>query len=255
MNRERKGHILTEIPNDYIVLHIKTTGADPYYDRVDSIAAMRCLGENEVDRFFEEVEENKNTLKDVIKRFSQFVGNIPVIGYQLDLAINFIYDAYNTYLERPFTNDYLDIKEVFRQQRLMKVNYTLEAVCSQLHIEETIGNQKEVNMIAELIEQIKNECETIKSICPFEDRICVFTGKLQRMDRKAAIQLLEGLGGTHAERVTSKTNYLILGNHDYCSNIDSGKSNKQRRAEELKEKGNDINIISENVFYDLIDVK
>lgn len=257
MNREQKGKILSVIPKDYSVVHIKTTGADPYYDKVISIAAKRYLGGSEVDSFFEEVSEAKNAWRDVIKRFSQFIGSEPMIGYHLNFCINFIYDAYTTYLERPLTNDYLDLKEVLRKYNLIKNNYRLENVCSQLHIEQENGHQKEVMMIERIIERLKKKAnaeQQVESIGPFEDRTCVFTGKLQRMDRKAAIQLLEKLGGRHAERVTSKTNYLILGNHDYCSNIESGKSNKQRRAEELCEKGYDIEVISENVYYDLIDV-
>jgi len=61
------------------------------------------------------------------------------------------------------------------------------------------------------------------------------------------------LGGINGDGVTSKTNYLILGNNDYCSNIKDGKSNKQKKAEELILKGQELQIISENVFYDLLE--
>lgn len=52
--------------------------------------------------------------------------------------------------------------------------------------------------------------------------------------------------------VTKKTNFLILGNFDYCSNIKGEKSSKFRKAEKLALKGQDIQILSEDVFYDLI---
>lgn len=73
------------------------------------------------------------------------------------------------------------------------------------------------------------------------------------MIRKDAMQIVVDLGGINGNSVTAKTNYLILGNNDYCSLIKDGKSNKQKKAEKLKLKGNDIEVITENVFYDMIE--
>ena len=52
--------------------------------------------------------------------------------------------------------------------------------------------------------------------------------------------------------VTKETNYLILGNNDYCTSIKDGKSIKQKKAEKLKLDGQDIEILSEDTFYDMI---
>ena len=60
------------------------------------------------------------------------------------------------------------------------------------------------------------------------------------------------LGGICANGVTKETNYLILGNYDYCSTIKDGKSTKQKKAEAYKLKGLDIEIMPESVFYDMI---
>ena len=73
------------------------------------------------------------------------------------------------------------------------------------------------------------------------------------MTRKTAMQMVVDLGGLVGNSVTKKTNYLILGNNDYCSSIKDGKSSKQKKAESLKLSGNDIEIISENVFYDMLE--
>ena len=43
------------------------------------------------------------------------------------------------------------------------------------------------------------------------------------------------------------------GSFEYCSLIKNGKTGKLRRAEELKQKGQDIKIIDENTFYDLLE--
>ena len=88
---------------------------------------------------------------------------------------------------------------------------------------------------------------------PLYGKICVFTGTLEKMTRKTAMQMVVDLGGLVGNSVTKKTNYLILGNNDYCSSIKDGKSSKQKKAESLKLSGNDIEIISENVFYDMLE--
>ena len=46
--------------------------------------------------------------------------------------------------------------------------------------------------------------------------------------------------------------YITSLNNDFCQSIKDGKSNKQKKAEDLILKGHDIEILSENVFYDLV---
>ena len=53
-------------------------------------------------------------------------------------------------------------------------------------------------------------------------------------------------------RLQEKTNYLILGNNDYCKTIKDGKSSKQKKAEKIILEGADLQIIPEIVFYDIV---
>ena len=59
-------------------------------------------------------------------------------------------------------------------------------------------------------------------------------------------------GGLCGDRVTKQTDFLVLGNNDYCKTIKDGKSSKQKRAEQLKLSGSNIEILSENAFYDMM---
>ena len=52
----------------------------------------------------------------------------------------------------------------------------------------------------------------------------------------------------------TNTNYLILGNNDYCSSIKDGKSSKHKKAEKYKLEGQDIEIIDEDTFYNLFNL-
>ena len=66
------------------------------------------------------------------------------------------------------------------------------------------------------------------------------------------MQIVVNMGGFCFDTVTKKTNFLVLGNNDYCSTVKDGKSSKHKKAEQLMLKGQDIQIITENVFYDMI---
>ena len=90
---------------------------------------------------------------------------------------------------------------------------------------------------------------------PFYQKVCVVTGKLEHFSRQEVMQLIADIGGINADGVNKKTDYLIVGNFDYCTNIKNGKSNKQKKAEALKLDGYDIEVIPESVFYEMIAIE
>lgn len=87
----------------------------------------------------------------------------------------------------------------------------------------------------------------------FYNRHVVFTGKLEKMIRKEAMQLVVNLGGVLDKSVTKKTNCLILGDNSYNAILKGKKSKKRIKAEKLKLEGQDIEIIDELTFYDLLE--
>lgn len=87
---------------------------------------------------------------------------------------------------------------------------------------------------------------------PLYGKVCVFTGTLDRFTRTQAEKIVESIGGIIGKGVTKKTSYLILGNNDYNLAIKNGKSNKQKKAEELQLQGCGIKIIPEDTFYEMI---
>ena len=87
---------------------------------------------------------------------------------------------------------------------------------------------------------------------PLYGKVCVFTGTLDRFTRTQAEKIVESIGGIIGKGVTKKTAYLILGNNDYNLAVKNGKSNKQKKAEELLLQGCDIKIIPEDTFYEMI---
>lgn len=117
----------------------------------------------------------------------------------------------------------------------------------ELKIEDLWARPKELD-----IHSIKAETEDIDEDNFFCSRHVVFTGKLEKMPRKKAMQRVVNLGGVLDSSVNRKTNYLILGNNDYNPILRGKKSSKQLKAEKLKLEGYDIEIIDELTFYDLL---
>ena len=81
----------------------------------------------------------------------------------------------------------------------------------------------------------------------------VFTGDLQTIDRKSAMQKVVDLGGLVKSGVSGKTNYLVVGQQDKAQVGDGGLSTKEKKAYALKEQGIEIKIIRETEFLALIE--
>ncbi|WP_350453735.1 BRCT domain-containing protein [Slackia heliotrinireducens] len=63
----------------------------------------------------------------------------------------------------------------------------------------------------------------------FYGKHVVFTGKLERMVRRDAMQIVVNLGGILDNSVNRKTNYLILGDNDYNAILKGKKSSKHKK--------------------------
>lgn len=250
--------------------------------------------EEEIDEFITEITGITNemvadapSISKVLPNFLSFVGDDIIVGHNVSFDINFLYDTYLKLSDRYFSNSYSDtlrlskrllpelkhhrLKDLIkyfninaeRQHRsLDDCKSTLECynklkslavekydTLDNFYIENKSKRKKRLDL-----SQIKTAVTEFDEDNPFFEKVCVFTGVLEKMKRSDAAQLVVDLGGICGNSVTKKTNYLILGNNDYCPTIRDGKSTKQKKAEELKLKGNDIEIISENTFYDMLNM-
>lgn len=81
----------------------------------------------------------------------------------------------------------------------------------------------------------------------------VFTGTLQSMVRRDAIQKVVDCGGACSSSVLAKTNYLIMGEQDFWKLRGKKKSSKIRKAEQLVSDGANLELIPESEFLQLLD--
>lgn len=228
------------------------------------------------------------TASEAIKSFYDFLGDSIIVGYNVGFDINFLREALREYYSSELTNDYIDCLrfsrrlfpdephhrlkdmtrllgiEVEKEHRASHDCYTTKVVFEKLRdvaIEKYGSVSEFVNAFnASYKHKAKLRAESITAdVTEFDEthplygKTCVFTGTLEKMQRKEAMQAVVNVGGKVGDNVTKDTNYLILGNNDYCTTIKDGKSSKHKKAESLMLKGQDISVIPENIFYQMLE--
>lgn len=87
---------------------------------------------------------------------------------------------------------------------------------------------------------------------PFYNQTLVFTGALKSLVRKEAAQRVVDLGAKCGNNVTKATNFLIIGDYDLQQFGEGFKSSKMKRAEQLLNDGQAIEIVGESEFLKMI---
>ena len=100
-------------------------------------------------------------------------------------------------------------------------------------------------------EKVKEIDINIDSDSTLNGKVIVFTGALS-ITREEAMKLAASCGAIPNASVTAKTNYLVVGNDDYNKFKLGNKSNKMIKAEQLIAKGQDLEMITEDDFLELI---
>lgn len=81
--------------------------------------------------------------------------------------------------------------------------------------------------------------------------VLVFTGALE-IPRREAADLAASIGCSVASGVTKNTTLLVVGDQDVTKLIGKAKSSKHLKAEHLIAKGQEIRIIKESDFKELV---
>jgi DNA polymerase-3 subunit epsilon len=220
-------------------------------------------------------------VEDILPQFCEFLGGDVVVGHNVNFDINFIYDNLMKCSNRLFGNDFIDLLRIARKTLPRLENHRLETICRQFAVDTTAHHRgmKDCDMANECfrhcrelaVQSFGNIDEfinmfghkvTAKGIMaakdefdeehPLFNQVCVFTGTLVGMERREAMQAVVNVGGRCSDQVTKETNYLIVGSLEYSSNMKGDKSSKILKAEKYLLKGQDIKVISQNTFEDLL---
>jgi DNA polymerase III subunit epsilon len=88
---------------------------------------------------------------------------------------------------------------------------------------------------------------------PFFGATVVFTGTLQSMVRRDAMQHVLNLGGHCATSVSKNTNFLVVGDQDFRKFTDGISGSKMKTAQRLRAAGGDIELIAEDDFLRMLE--
>lgn len=257
-------------------------------DTFSSLLKPKNFCPNFIDSFIEELTGISNDMignapdcEKVLKDFSSFVGNSIIVAHNAHFDINFLYDDLDNYCNFIFSNNFIDTMRISKLLHKEMEHHRLSDLAAHYGVsydgahraltdcyitldiflkmrEEFYTTHESGAKLTSLYKHrvakssdIVSETDSFDDTHPLYGKVCVFTGSLEKMTRKEAMQCVANVGGINGDSVNKNTNYLILGNNAYHSNIKDGKSNKQKKAEQLLLAGYDISIIDENVFYDM----
>lgn len=222
-----------------------------------------------------ELVENAPKIENVIDNIISFIADKTIVGHNVSFDINFLYDNIYELSAKKLTNNYMDTLYLARKIIPNIENHKLTTLKQYFNIStekshrayddayacytiyeslKTIAYKKNISVSKNLL-SAKDIASTTNNYDEnnifFGKSIC-FTGTL-KIARKEAMQIIANLGGIPVDGVNKKTDFLVIGMQDY-TRVKDGKSNKQLKAEELMLKGHNVQILSENVFYDMVEI-
>lgn len=128
--RDDKGESVLHCVDDYVCFDVETTGLSPSDEEIIEFGAVRVRGGEVVDHFSELCNPGRSVPPEVSRitgitdamladarpvaavlgDFLAFVGESPVVGYNVGFDVNFVYDSSMRHYGRPFCNDMIDAK-------------------------------------------------------------------------------------------------------------------------------------------------
>ena len=158
--REEKGKSMLASPNDFVVLDIETTGFLPEWDYIIEIGAIKYKNHVEVDRFTSLVQpptddgeeyiddyiteltgitnemlETAPTIENILPKLYNFLGDSIIIGHNVNFDINFLYDNFTQYLDKPLSNDFVDTMRLSRNLHPEEKHHRLLDLCNRYDLD------------------------------------------------------------------------------------------------------------------------
>lgn len=278
---------------DYIVLDVETTGLDRTNDKIIEIGMIKVEnGEvsdyyeslvnpgihipsaaSKVNGIYDKDVAEAPTIENIIDGISTFIETLPIVGHNTNFDIAFLaremsengiekhlyyYDTISICKDvaLPVPNHkletimkYFEIKDVQAHRAVADAEVTLAVLqkCIDLKFElheKELVEKREKKKAEEAIRQSKYGASPLYNVG------FVFTGDFDN-DREDMIRDLKSVGGLLKDRVSKNSRYLVKGDIDDLP--DWAIERKYEKALDLIDAGNDIEIISEDEFYDLIE--
>lgn len=223
-----------------------------------------------------EMVRNKPSIKEVYPKLLDFVGDDLLIGHNVHFDINFIYDYHQELNQPPLSNHFLDTLRLARRTLPKMSSYSLSNLSEHFGFEPTTHRALEDCLATHRLYQIlKNRLSDdekenlaklkvkpsrwvpsfdLESLTPentffdpeskFKNKKVLFTGKISKLTRKEAAQLVVNQGGKVLNDFTPEIDILVVGKQRYPNSL----STKQKQALNYEH----ITILTQEQFLDLI---
>lgn len=145
-----------ELPSEYVVVDIETTGLNPNKDEIIELAAIRVRGGRETDAFqclvhcggglsdaiakltglsHSRLMAEGLILENALTNFLEFVSDDLIVAHNAEFDIGFIQSACEELDWDDFDNDYLDTLALARKKLPQISDHRLSSLAERLHLE------------------------------------------------------------------------------------------------------------------------
>ncbi len=299
---------LLMFPHDYVIIDIEMTGLEPSKDSIIEIAGLRVMGDQIESTFSSLIKPQEYVLKEEIsaltgiteemlstapafenihEHLSTFIGDLPLVGHNILIDIQFLNKTMLQHGYTAFDNDYVDTLPLsqklfpeFIHHRLtdMAVYYGIDIDGAHRALQDCYMTKDcfdKMRMTMErsfpseeaFTESFTTTGKRLKAAyipllspvreadCFLEGKIFVFTGILKIMSRREAMLRVASLGGINEDKLTTKVHYLVVGLKEEDIVDNENLSGKEKKALRYMAEGYPIQILTENEFCELIQMK
>ena len=189
--RPEKGQSLLDLPADYVLLDLETTGLDPRSDSIIEIGAVRVRDFEVTDQFSSlvrppvpispfitsltgisnEMVADAPDIGTVLPAFMDFVGSSLVMGHNVNFDVNFLYENCLRLFGCGFRNDFVDTLRLSRKLFPAERHHRLCDMEARFHLHNTNAHRalSDVILTKECYDAMRHHMEE-NGICAEELR-------------------------------------------------------------------------------------
>ncbi len=177
-----KSSKVAKLHSAYVVLDIETDGLQFKVNQIIELGAVKVKnGERtsfnqlinhdrelpshikELTGITEEMLRKEGVnLEEALKKLFEFIGDLPIIGYNINFDINFINYNLIQLNHNPLHNKTYDVMSYVKREKLFLKNYKLETVLASYNIEDRVPHRALKD--AELIDKLINEVNKLRDL-------------------------------------------------------------------------------------------
>lgn len=167
---------------NFVVIDTETTGLDYLNDRIIEIGAVKktdgtqrysCVIKydgnlNETIKNLTGINEddlkNGKEEKEAVEELLKFIGDYPIIGYNIDFDIKFLNQALQRNGFAPIKNKTYNLMKYVKQEKLFLENYKLQTVIKEYGIDEKVPHRAlgDAEICLRLLEKVKKLRDLLK---------------------------------------------------------------------------------------------